>query len=52
MKLYRAFFPNASILPKMNFLEDHAIEWVKRFKTGKLYQSFLKNMFNQAFLGW
>jgi len=34
MAQYRFFFPNASVLPKMHFLEDHLIDWVIKYKTG------------------
>lgn len=34
MALYRHFFPKASILPKLHFLEDHIYEWVRRYRTG------------------
>ena len=34
MALYRAFFPNATVLPKMHILEDHVISWVRKYNTG------------------
>ena len=34
MSSYREFFPNATILPKMHILEDHVVEWMKRWKIG------------------
>lgn len=34
MALYRSFFPKSSVIPKMHFMEDHLIDWVKRYKTG------------------
>jgi hypothetical protein len=34
MTIYRSFFPQSSIIPKMHFLEDHLIDWVKRYRTG------------------
>ena len=29
-----ATFPGATVLPKMHFLEDHAVPWIKKWKTG------------------
>ncbi|XP_020898282.1 uncharacterized protein LOC110237050 [Exaiptasia diaphana] len=34
MALYRSFFPEASITPKLHFLEDHVIKWVKTYNIG------------------
>ena len=34
MKSYRELFPTATILPKMHILEDHVIEWMRRWKIG------------------
>ncbi|KXJ22524.1 hypothetical protein AC249_AIPGENE2557 [Exaiptasia diaphana] len=34
MKLYRTFFPSSSITPKLHFLEDHVMKWVKKYNTG------------------
>lgn len=31
---YRSTFPEATVLPKMHFLEDHAVPWIKKWKTG------------------
>ena len=31
MKMYRKNFPYATTIPKMHFLEDHMIEWVRRY---------------------
>ena len=29
MAYYRQNFPNASVLPKMHFLEEHVVPWIK-----------------------
>lgn len=34
MAQYRKFFPDATVLPKMHFLEDHMVEWAKMYSTG------------------
>lgn len=34
MALYRSFFPDSSITPKLHFLEDHVIKWVRKYNTG------------------
>lgn len=34
MALYRSFFPESSITPKLHFLEDHVMKWVKKYNTG------------------
>ena len=31
---YRATFPKATILPKMHILEDHVMQWLKRWRIG------------------
>ena len=31
---YRKSFPNASILPKMHIMEDHVVQWLRRWKIG------------------
>ena len=31
---YRSTFPEATVLPKMHFLEDHAVPLIKKWKTG------------------
>lgn len=33
MKFYRASF-ETSVTPKMHFLEDHVVPWVRRWKVG------------------
>lgn len=34
MAYYREKFPHASVLPKMHFLEEHVISWLKRNHLG------------------
>ena len=34
MNFYREKFPNATVLPKMHFLEAHMVPWMKGWKTG------------------
>lgn len=34
MKFYRTTFPDATVLPKMHIMEDHAIEWLERWHLG------------------
>ena len=34
MAYYRCKFPNASVTPKMHFLEEHVVEWINRWKVG------------------
>ena len=34
LKYYRESFPHASILPKMHILEDHMVDWVKKWRIG------------------
>ena len=34
LKYYRETFPDASILPKIHMLEDHMVDWLKRFHLG------------------
>ncbi len=31
MAYYRSTFPTATILPKMHFLEDHAMDFIKKW---------------------
>jgi len=31
---YRSTFPTTTVLPKMHFLEDHAVPFIKRWHTG------------------
>lgn len=31
---YRSTFPTATVLPKMHFLEDHAVPFIKKWHTG------------------
>ena len=31
---YRSTFPQATIIPKMHFLEDHTVPWIKKQRTG------------------
>ena len=34
MEYYRTEWPNGSILPKLHMLEDHATDFVEKWKTG------------------
>ena len=34
MAYYRSTFPTATVLPKMHFLEDHAVNFIKKWGTG------------------
>ena len=34
MSHYRLTFPNSSVTPKMHFLEEHVVPWVKKWKIG------------------
>lgn len=34
MECYRSTFPEATVLPKMHFLEEHAIPWLRRWHVG------------------
>jgi hypothetical protein len=34
MHFYREAFPEATVLPKMHFLEEHVIPWLKKWKIG------------------
>ena len=34
IKNYRELFPKASILPKMHILEDHVVDWMRRWRIG------------------
>ena len=34
MRFYREAFPEATILPKMHFLEQHVVPWIKKWKIG------------------
>ena len=34
MSLYRSKFPHASVTPKLHMLEEHVVEWVKKWKAG------------------
>lgn len=34
MTFYRDQFPEASVLPKMHFLEQHVVGWMKRWRVG------------------
>ncbi len=34
MSFYRAEFPNATVLPKMHFLEMHIVPWLRRWGVG------------------
>ena len=34
MSYYRQTFPNASVLPKMHFLEEHVVPWLKKWRIG------------------
>ena len=34
MKFYRQAFPESTVLPKMHFLEDHVVPWLKKWKIG------------------
>lgn len=34
MKFYRDNFPEASVLPKMHFMEDHVVPWLKEYGLG------------------
>ena len=34
MNYFRANFPNESISPKMHLLEEHTVEWVRRYNFG------------------
>ena len=52
MEYYRTEWPNGSILPKLHMLEDHATDFVERWKTGfgiygKQGGESIHNEFNQ-----
>jgi len=34
LSFYRANFPKATVLPKMHLLEDHMVDWFKKFNVG------------------
>lgn len=34
MTFYREAFPEATVLPKMHFLEEHVVPWLKKWKIG------------------
>ncbi len=34
MRYYRRHFPHSTVLPKMHFLEDHAVAFLKKWKVG------------------
>ena len=34
IKFYRQAFPESTVLPKMHFLEDHVVPWLKKWKIG------------------
>ena len=34
MAFYREAFPEATVLPKMHFLEEHVVPWLKKWKIG------------------
>ena len=34
MNFYREAFPEATVLPKMHFLEEHVVPWLKKWKIG------------------
>lgn len=34
MSLYRDYFPNATVTPKLHLLEDHVVPFVRRFRVG------------------
>ena len=34
LEYYRANFPSATILPKMHLLEDHMVQWLRRWHLG------------------
>jgi len=34
MSHYRQNFPHATVLPKMHFMEEHMIPWLKRWQVG------------------
>ena len=34
MTFYRRTFPESTVLPKMHFLEDHVVPWLKKWKIG------------------
>ena len=34
MSRYRQTFPDSSVLPKMHFLEEHVVPWIRKWKIG------------------
>jgi hypothetical protein len=34
MRYYRSTFPTATVLPKMHFLEQHVVPWLKQWGVG------------------
>ena len=38
LNFYRDHFPGSSVTPKMHFLEDHIIPWIRRWKVGLVFR--------------
>ena len=34
MSYYRTTFPEATVLPKMHILEDHVVDWIRKWEIG------------------